>query len=34
MRERGVVYVPIQDDDIDNKLATFINSKDDGDKFR
>ncbi len=34
MRERGIAYVPIQNDDLDNKLANFINSRDDADKWR
>lgn len=34
MRERGVVYIPMKEDPLDNKLANFINGRQDGDKYR
>lgn len=34
MRERGIAYLPIKNDELDNKLANFINARDDADKWR
>jgi len=34
MRERGIAYMPIDNDPLDSKLASFINAKPDSDKYR
>ncbi len=34
MEERGVTYVPNKGDDTDIKLANYINSRSDADKYR
>lgn len=34
MRERGVAYIPMQNDRTDQSLADFINGKQDSDKYR
>jgi len=34
MRERGIAYMPANNDALDSKLAAFINNKPDADKYR
>ena len=34
MRERGIAYLPLKNDELDMRLATFINSRDDADRWR
>lgn len=34
MRERGVAYIPAKDDVVDQKLAHFINTRQDADRQR
>ena len=34
MRERGIAYLPLKNDELDTKLANFINTRDDADKWR
>ena len=34
MRERGIAYLPLKNDELDTKLANFINARDDADKWR